>query len=502
MDAGQELNFSYSNQPFEISKATLLALITVWHNVPKLGGFSMKKSHLLFGGVVVLCAALAGLNFLASFRPVAVNVPIEDVEAAAKKTGLADCFWVGAMTKDGLNFAYPDTGAHYWITQFKLPEGASLGFSGNFPHARHLSFNTYNEDGQPVDRLNDVLITPEAGATNPFKVGEPRDGQSRAYKFQVAKGDFDAGTLMADIDAKRPVNTLFSPKGDKPTQLWMRIYVPDAGLSAKGGVELPKPSMKLANGSVVEGDELCRQIVLKEGAVRDVHVSKVRTRQLLSLESHTSPHHPAQTDVPWEALFNPPYAMARTLVGTRWQWMEGLLSVKRKGGFYSTLDNTYMGAYVDSRLGDVLVIHAKAPTTPHTLAGNVKMEGGQLRYWSICKYRSLYDTKVDSCLYDQQVPLDANGAYTIVVSPGVKRPTNATNDCGVAWMDWGVGDGLNNPNGGVLFYRNMLPSPDFKQSIFATQAPGDEAATLGELYPKAKYMSRDDFEKLGCKKGN
>ena len=32
------------------------------------------------------------------------------------------------------------------------------------------------------------------------------------------------------------------------------------------------------------------------------------------------------------------------------------------------------------------------------------MEAANLRYWSLCKYRSLADTAVDSCVYDEQVP--------------------------------------------------------------------------------------------------
>ncbi|MGH8345937.1 MAG: hypothetical protein ACRES5_05130, partial [Pseudomonas sp.] len=93
--------------------------------------------------------------------------------------------------------------------------------------------------------------------------------------------------------------------------------------------------------------------------------------------------------------------------------------------------------YIDNRFGDVLVLHAKAATTPKTHDGETTMGAGQLRYWSVCKYRSLSDTAVDSCVHDEEVPTDAQGDYTIVVSSANKRPANARPECGIAWMDWG-----------------------------------------------------------------
>ena len=36
------------------------------------------------------------------------------------------------------------------------------------------------------------------------------------------------------------------------------------------------------------------------------------------------------------------------------------------------------------------------------------------------------------------------------------------------------------------------------KSLFATQKPGDEQATLGEYYPVSTYQSKAGFEALGC----
>ncbi|MGH8809716.1 MAG: hypothetical protein ACREX0_17725 [Noviherbaspirillum sp.] len=45
----------------------------------------------------------------------------------------------------------------------------------------------------------------------------------------------------------------------------------------------------------------------------------------------------------------------------------------------------------------------------------------------------------------------------------------------------------------------MMPSAEFySQSLFGTKKPGEEAAVLGEYYPKSTYMSKADFEQQGC----
>jgi hypothetical protein len=460
----------------------------------------MKKPIALIGGLLLLAATASVLFFLSGFRPQITPIPVANIEAAARQTGMGDCFWAVVISKGGLNYAYPDTNAQYWMTQLNLPEGAKLEMHGEFPHSRYLSFNVYDDDGQPVDRINDVNLTPDAGAVNPFIAGQRRDSAQRGYKLNLVHGDFEAGTPMSEIDAKRPANTIFTPKGGKPVQLALRIYVPDQGLNIKGGAPLPTPVMTMADGSTVRGEELCRRIVIKDGAARNPHMALEPTKTLLNLESTTSPYHPAQKAPKWDAFFNTRYFVSSTLIGTHWEWLRALLSTKRKGGFYSTLDNTYMSMYVDNRFGDLLVLQGKAPTTPHTLKGDPVMETAQLRYWSLCKYRSVNNTQTDHCVFDQEVPVDAEGNYTLVVSTAAQRPANAQDGCGVAWLDWGDGDGIANPHGGLLVYRHMSPSPDFTHSLFSTRAPGEEEQALGEYYPKTQYMQREEFEKLGCRK--
>src|SRR6185295_6688528 len=89
--------------------------------------------------------------------------------------------------------------------------------------------------------------------------------------------------------------------------------------------------------------------------------------------------------------------------------------------------------------------------------------GKQLRFWGICSNESLVTTKAtvdDGCAYDEQIPVDAQGNYKIVVSIPADRPSNATEKCGVTWLNWGEGDGAQapytRPTAGLLIIRNLI----------------------------------------------
>ena len=456
----------------------------------------MKR--IVWAGVALVAVLLAAAGYLAQFRPIVTPVPVEQVDAVSEKTGLADCFW-NAVSTQGSLVVYPDSGATYWISQFALPAGSSLAFSAEFAHARHMSFNVYDPHGQPIDRLNDAMIEPQNGFSNPFRAGARRDGSQRHFAFQLAQADLHAGTPMSEQDRQRPGNTLFRPKGTQPVQLWLRIYVPDHGFDAKGGVPLPSPTLKLADGSSLSGAALCRQIVVKKGEILTAVVPKGATETLLHLASSTSPYHPAQPEPRWFAFYNPPYALAPYVFGTHFEGLMSALGTQRKGGAFSTLDSAYMLSLIDHRFGEVLVITGKAPKTPRTMAGAALMEAGDLRYWSLCQYHSINDPSLESCVFDEQVHQNSSGTYTIAISTAQKRPTNATPECGVTWMNWGTaGDGIGNPAGGMLIYRHMLPDANFKHSLFETHIPGDEAQVLGAYYPQAHYMSKAEFERTPC----
>ena len=126
------------------------------------------------------------------------------------------------------------------------------------------------------------------------------------------------------------------------------------------------------------------------------------------------------------------------------------------------------------------------------------MPAAQLRYWSICQNESPVTTRVADCLYDEQVPVAADGNYTIVISLAQDRPANANATCGVAWMAWGAGDGVDRPEAATLIVRHMLPDASFTNTWSRVELPGQEAAVLGDYLPRGEYLSRSAFEQLSC----
>jgi len=101
-----------------------------------------------------------------------------------------------------------------------------------------------------------------------------------------------------------------------------------------------------------------------------------------------------------------------------------------------------------------------------------------------------------------QVPLDEDGYYTIVVSHPENRPANATDENGIAWMDWGPGEGLdhdprNRTDFGMMIMRFTACAEDWENSPTNATTPGTEAEIMGPFYPRGYYTTKEAFEAEG-----
>jgi hypothetical protein len=164
----------------------------------------------------------------------------------------------------------------------------------------------------------------------------------------------------------------------------------------------------------------------------------------------------------------------------------------------------YMLVYLSRKFGPLYVFRAKLPTFPNTFAGTKIMPDGQVKYWSVSSVASLPSGDLWDGVYDMQVPLDKDGYYTIVVSLPEDRPKNATNENGVAWVNWGPGEGLsdarNRKDWGMLLMRFMACHPDWKNSPETATKRGSEKAIMGPYYPQGYYTTKEKFEAEGVKK--
>ena len=82
------------------------------------------------------------------------------------------------------------------------------------------------------------------------------------------------------------------------------------------------------------------------------------------------------------------------------------------------------------------------------------------------------------------------------------RPTNATDKCGVAWMNYGTkGDGYTRPDSTLLIMRNLATTAHtaFPHSVQDVASPSAVKKTMGAYLPTVTYMRAAQFEKSGCK---
>ena len=357
---------------------------------------------------------------------------------------VANCFWSEPVNREQSNSQFPDAGATYWFASITVPDGAVLRLQGDYPHARYASFMVYGPDpatglpGTPFDGLADIDIAPDGGSTNPFEVGADRTVEQRSYEVQLV------GESVPADEAGRAANTLYGvnsgepAEGDRTQELIYRVYIPDDGRNLLGDTGLPGVTVELADGSTLTGEEACAALqsdpVLPVDQLPSLGEDAYATLRALGEQ----PTHPAQLPVVFRRFFNAQHATFSTFyTGTDREPELAAVDATPFGGYFSNLDNQYVLAVIDRDLGPdpetgtVAVITGTAPTTPRTSDGAEVMEDGDLRYWSVCQNESSVTTRVADCLYDEQVPRDADGRYTVVVSRPEDRPENKNCRAGI-----------------------------------------------------------------------
>jgi hypothetical protein len=418
------------------------------------------------------------------------------------------CFWaVGAINGGTLNIAYPDAGANYWAAIYTVPARATLELKGEYPRARYASVESYNALGVVTDALVDYQINPDSGSRNPFRAGVQRDVKPRSFTITL-RDSSPASPLSPDQRSGEPArNYLYTkPVGDTTglhVLLW-RIYVPDKGTGLRGGVPLPKPVLRLANGTVQTGKQACDTLTSQEKRLNAVDLSALLVPKsqydMLRYQPGVPPWFPAKKTPVWRVQYNRAYLLA-LYEGPNYHPDIGTPTKSGQSGFFPNIDNQYARAAINRKLGKVVAFRGTMPTFPATFGGETYLkQGTQLRYLSFCMNQSVLTTKVMDCIYDEQIPLHSHRQYVVVTSRPQDRPSNATAKCGVAWLAWSpAGDGGEDRDFGWMQLRNMLPSPSFRHAIQNTVAPGDEHRVLGSYLPTGTYYkNKHEFEKLAC----
>jgi hypothetical protein len=378
------------------------------------------------------------------------------------------------------NVAYPDDSAQYFVGGYQAAPGMRIRIQGRFPHARYMSFNVYDQAQRPIDGLADVGIAPAPGSSNPFAPRADRTAERRDYTVFVEFGP---------IPEQRAPNTLYTGTGQGGAPNFngtfiYRIYIPDRGRDATGGVGLPKVTYEPVGAPPSDDPPPCRGT--EKPAVEGVNEAFGAQAAPADLPA-TSGQDPPR----WRKFVNVLSAVGQHALGTHQVGPANLDELGGSGGFLSNLDIAYVSAGLNRGFGPVAVTRLRAPTFPDTRPGTRRMPRGQLRYWSVCQNDPATQRFI-ACVNDDRAVLDGDGFATFVVTTPAARPANARRECGVNWLPWGPSQR------GVLIYRHMLPAAGFTQSIQAAE-PDREAATMGDSLPASEYLpGKAAFEARGC----
>jgi len=447
-----------------------------------------------------------GHDFILPPMPPERPTDIHTKESVYVNEKLGSCFWPGPKLRSGfyttdpddygLENQFPDTMNTFDTAWFRIPEGAHLVVKGQFPHIRHWSFTTYTENGVPRDVIDDIDIDPDAGSSNPFRSGVRRDVEARSYTFSIVNGQ---------PPSPRPRNTVYTmADAGRAIGMHMRNYVPDQGTDFLGGAGVPQVELHTADGQVLTGEAACAATA---APLRGKQVPLPISRKLW-VALNKLPWRPADRTAahdfsvePMERFFNREYLVLKTFFPAL--AFDGM--AEDRGGFWSNLSTRYGYKYISQAYGKVYVVRGKMPTAPKTIDGDPKPvdQSANMRYWSMCTLAAPPTGLTVDCLFDESVKsaVDDKGYFTVVVTRAPDRPANATEQCGVAWMEWGNGDGIpgGSPDAGLILNRHTQVNRDFKHSWFAVKKPGEEVQTLGEYMPYVLNLhDKAAFEALGC----
>jgi hypothetical protein len=403
-----------------------------------------------------------------------------------------DCTWLFNADPDLFNVFFPDTAAQYWIGVVAIPPGGEVKVEGEYPIARYMSFNLYGPTLGPIDARADVQIAPDPGSVNPYALGADRYASARRYSLRIVADP------APENAADRAPNTLYAGINGVTVNaavIAYRIYVADRGTSLAGNADLPRFKYVLANGSELPAPEAC-------DFLERTRLGAGLNELLLTINLSAVPvNFPQAFDPPlFRRFFNAPLTLFQALASPLnflpvYEPIRHLLyGSGLSGGLLSNEDNRYVAASINNTLGELLVLTSKMPTTPRTHDNVATMQGGELRYLSLCSV----DTPTQrywGCIYDEQIPRDADGQYVVIVSHQSDRPANARPECGIAWVDWGP------LQSSALILRHMLPDPGFPYTVDNVVELDTEREVLGEYYPFGAYMTRAEIEALSADPG-
>lgn len=467
------------------------------------------------------------------------------------------------VDEDALYGSFQDPNATYIVAPAMLaPFGSTLRIEGAFPRARYFSaqatppfdLRTYRYDlgvGVGEVPIVDADITPLPGHTNPFLAGADRDARQRGYaiEFDMVRGDpvelnpaFRPPYFREAGNRRKAAGLVFEgpwghPNSDghkrgliAPGQLWLRYYAPDRGAGPLAGVPLPRMIFTLETGET---------FFIQADVSR--FVRRTERRMSIGSDDRAAPER--------EKLMTEEFGWVKQ--AGIFESIVGGIAIGTGGGGRDYVNDLVRGVaargdempapgnYEQSATSathiDYLVrgmalernhlvaLTGKLPTFPDTRNGARRMEAAEMRYWSLTGYHvprgfdflaALFSSDpqglASQSIMDDEVLIDGDRHYLIVLSRDTERPRNATAANRVSWVDWGASGEISWTlrwlSVGPEWKADFAPSPenigsssDYWSKDFDPDVTfrNNHRGALGDYLPVVRYLSKDDFEDLG-----
>jgi hypothetical protein len=338
---------------------------------------------------------------------------------------------------------------------FAVEPGGWVEFRGQYPRARYFAYHPNDFDLNNLPTLRDQDLDPDAGSVNPFRE-VPAPGSKNTYTarlvFSAAPADPQSNTRYVGVkkDGVSSNRYLFN---------MLRLYASDVGDGPNsGGVPLPAMTIYTADGEVSEHFEEC--------------------------ELYAPGNELLKTDLKFPAL---PIADHRPRQQPVWSASSNF---EAPSDTLANADVQYLSTSYSQRFGDLFVVRAKRLSTPNTRAGDpASSPGHDLRLFTLCNYNIWAGHAID-CMLDQELEVDKNGFYTLVISRATDKPGNLMQEQ-ATWMDWGPF------LDGQLSYRHVYRESPKVAAIIAALA-GEAVAPGDQPYvPQASPCTRELFERGG-----
>lgn len=331
--------------------------------------------------------------------------------------------WGDVLRGDDMKLQfYPDHFAYYWEYTFDAIAypGTGLVIEGEFPQARFLSYNVYDDDEQTsyVDQqgykfsLLDNEIKPKPGYKNPF--ADALAGKNQKYTIYVLPTNAPA-SLTAGKDNIIWFDPTPSATGEKRVCTILRYYIPEGDI--KGSVAMP----------VIKGINVATGAVMP--APKRAHSGLHDSFELPGAAFTASDN---------MLFFRAPFSYAYPNGPAEYCYSRNLLEKN-----------------------EVMMFNFKAPSYPKSVAEYGKTD---MRYWSVCVGND--QTYTPLAISDYQTKIDANGfANYILVDKGSDKYAQIKNIAetnGYNILEW---DGDNWNKGIMILYRNMVFDENYAHSL-------------------------------------